>query len=105
MTAIPLVPQEIVARLRARLSAQGIDARPVYVVGPEHETAQVEFFTGGGEVWPVVLRLDGDGQAVPLGEAQDVATVAPRPLGEAMEQLCTLFSGCSPRPVPEEGAA
>lgn len=106
MTALPLVPQEIVARLRARLSTAGIDARPVYVVPVGQDEGQVEFVTNGGALWPLVLRVGGDGRvhAMHEGGAEEAAAPAAS-LAEVLDRLHDLFSGLTPRPATEPGAA
>ncbi|EKV32816.1 hypothetical protein C882_1654 [Caenispirillum salinarum AK4] len=95
-----LVPHEVVAQARARLSRDGIDARPVYVVGPDREDGEVEFFTAAGLVWPVVLRLDGEGVVATPVDADPAP--GPSPLSEALDRLTDLLSAATPRePAPE----
>lgn len=104
MTIVPMVPQEIIAQLRARLSRDGLDARPVFVIGPNREDGQIEFFTGAGDVWPVVLRVAPDGALVAMPEGGDAA--ANLTMDQAMEHLCAFLAGASPRAVAaSEGVA
>lgn len=100
MPQIPLVPHEVVAQARARLSRDGIDARPVYVVGPDREHGQVEFFTAAGLVWPVVMRLDDEGVMAAPVDAEPAPAASP--LSEALDRLAELLAAATPRePAPE----
>lgn len=59
---LPIVPHEVIAQARARLSRAGFDARPVYVVRSNRDYGQVEFLTSDGMIWPVVLASGGKGR-------------------------------------------
>lgn len=99
-----IVPQEIIAHLRARFIDQGIDAKPVFVIGPDREDGQIEFFTGDGRLWPVVMRVGADG-LVPVADraaADDGRPAAS--LGEAVEGVLALLAGSVPQPLRDRSA-
>lgn len=101
-----VVPQEIIAHLRLRFTEQGIDAKPVFVIGPDREDGQIEFFTGDGQVWPVVMRVGAAG-LVPLPDRsanEEQATVAAT-LADAADRILTLIRGSAPRPLAAPGLA
>ncbi|WP_404379809.1 hypothetical protein [Caenispirillum salinarum] len=100
MFQIPPVPHEVVAQARGRLSREKVDARPVFVIGPDREDGQVEFFTADGLVWPVVLRLTAAGVvAMPADSAPASAASS---LSEALDRLTELLAAATPRePAPE----
>lgn len=99
-----IVPQEIIAHLRARFIAQGIDAKPVFVIGPDREDGQIEFFTGDGRLWPVVMRVGGDG-LVPAADRSATPTARPAAsLDEAVEGVLSLLATSTPQPLRDRSA-
>lgn len=92
---LPIVPHEVIAQARARLSRAGFDARPVYVVRSNRDYGQVEFLTSDGMIWPVVLRLEEKGVVAEPVEAD--STLAASSLDEALDQLTNLLAAATPR--------
>ncbi|GAA0578824.1 hypothetical protein [Caenispirillum bisanense] len=106
MTSQHVVPQEIIAHLRLRFSEQGIDAKPVFVIGPDREDGQIEFFTGDGKVWPVVMRVGSNG-LVPLAdraaEADDGTAAAS--VADAVDGIVGLLRTSAPKPLRDPALA
>lgn len=106
MTTPHMVPQEIIAHLRRRFTEQGIDAKPVFVIGPDREDGQIEFFTGDGMVWPVVMRVGRDGMTPVTRHGEDTAeSAAAASLTDAADRILALLSTCGPQPLREPGLA
>lgn len=106
MPQFPPVPAEVVAQARASLARRGIDARPVFVVGPGLEHGHVEFLTADGRLWPVILRVGADGVTAARtdqnGQPSTTTPQTPAPLAEALDRLMSLLETATPRfPAPE----